>query len=64
MRNNDASAFLYDQLIKLGDLMGDGEHLQIGGEWIEREYNQTLKSLGLHKCLPKTKSQYFKQIKV
>lgn len=41
---------LYDRLIKLGDLMGDGEHLEPSGEWIEREYKQVMRLLGL---LPK-----------
>lgn len=29
---------LHEQLIKLGDMMGDGLHHEDGGKWIEREY--------------------------
>lgn len=38
---------LEDRLVRLGDMMGDGLHLEPGGRWIEREYKKTLKSLGL-----------------
>lgn len=31
---------LYGQLIKLGDMMGDGLHNEPGGEWISKEYRQ------------------------
>lgn len=47
--NND-NRQLYDQLIKLGDMMGDGLHLEPDGEWIKKEYRKILRSLGL---LPK-----------
>lgn len=39
--------FLHRQLIRLGDMMGDGEHLEPGGKWIEREYAKILKALGI-----------------
>jgi hypothetical protein len=38
---------LEDRLVRLGDMMGDGLHLEPGGKWIEREYKETLKALGL-----------------
>lgn len=39
--------YLYDRLIRLGDLMGDGCHLEPDGKWIEREYRDTVRLLGL-----------------
>ena len=39
--------FLYHQLIKLGDMMGDGLHHEPDGKWIPIEYRRTLKALGL-----------------
>ncbi|MCP1652724.1 hypothetical protein [Pseudomonas nitroreducens] len=38
---------LQNALIRLGDMMGDGMHLEPGGAWIEREYRATVKALGL-----------------
>ncbi len=46
MKNNNEE-FLYDQLIKLGDLMGDGLHLEPEGKWIEKEYKRIAKELRL-----------------
>lgn len=43
---------LHKQLIKLGDMMGDGLHLEPDGKWISREYKNTMKALGM---LPKQK---------
>lgn len=40
---------LEDRLVRLGDMMGDGLHLEHGGKWIEREYKQTLRALGILK---------------
>ncbi|RDL44342.1 hypothetical protein DN730_08025 [Marinomonas piezotolerans] len=37
---------LGDQLIRLGDMMGDGLHLEPDGKWISREYRQVAKALG------------------
>ncbi len=37
--------YLHRQLIKLGNLMGDGEHHEPGGKWIEREYKAIAKQL-------------------
>lgn len=34
--------FLYERLVKLGDLMGDGCHLEPDGKWIEEEYRQIM----------------------
>ena len=33
--------YLYDRLIRLGELMGDGCHLEADGKWIEKEYRDT-----------------------
>ncbi len=41
------------QLVRLGDMMGDGLHLEPDGKWIVREYKTHMKSLGL---LPKRKN--------
>jgi len=43
---------LGDQLIKLGDMMGDGMHLESDGKWIEKEYKKVAQALGY---IPKTK---------
>ena len=40
--NNDR---LHDQLIKLGDMMGDGLHHESDGKWIEKEYSKIFNSL-------------------
>ena len=45
---------LHQQLIKLGDMMGDGLHYERDGQWIAREYKATLRALGLLKA-PKRK---------
>ncbi|UKH48613.1 hypothetical protein [Vibrio phage vB_ValP_FGH] len=39
--------FLHRQLIKLGDMMGDGLHHEPDGKWIAKEYNRILKALGI-----------------
>ena len=51
MEHNDD--FLYCQLIKLGDMMGDGLHLEPDGKWIEREYKSVCRALCLIKNKPK-----------
>ncbi|MEL4280718.1 MULTISPECIES: hypothetical protein [Shewanella] len=43
----DDTAYLHRQLIKLGDMMGDGLHHERDGKWIATEYKRTLKALGL-----------------
>ena len=40
---------LHNQLIKLGDMMGDGLHLEPGGKWIEQEYSKIARALGYSK---------------
>lgn len=52
MKNNDKE-FLYQQLIKLGDMIGDGFHLEPEGKWIAKEYKRIAKELGL---IPKRES--------
>ena len=37
---------LGNQLIKLGDKMGDGLHLEPDGKWISKEYRKVAKALG------------------
>lgn len=36
---------LYQQFIRLGDMMGDGLHLEKDGRWIAREYKRVLRAL-------------------
>ncbi len=43
---------LYKQLERLGEMMGDGLHLESDGKWIEKEYTRIAKQLGL---IPKRK---------
>lgn len=38
--------FLHRQLVKLGDMMGDGLHKEPDGKWISREYAKIAKQLG------------------
>lgn len=42
--------YLHKQLIRLGDMIGDGLHHEPDGKWITKEYRNTLKALGM---LPK-----------
>jgi hypothetical protein len=37
--------FLHNQLIKLGDMMGDGLHHESDGKWIEKEYKKVYRAL-------------------
>jgi hypothetical protein len=37
--------FLHNQLIKLGDMMGDGLHYEPDGKWIEKEYRKVFNLL-------------------
>lgn len=48
----ETQANLHSQLVKLGDMMGDGLHLESDGKWISRDYRKTLKALCL---MPKQK---------
>lgn len=43
---------LHDQLIRLGDMMGDGLHHEPDGKWISKEYRRVAKALGY---IPKAK---------
>ena len=45
--------YLHNQLIRLGDMIGDGLANEPDGKWINKEYRQTLKALGM---LPKRKN--------
>lgn len=38
--------YLHRQLVKLGDMMGDGLHHEPDGKWIAKEYKKIAKSLG------------------
>lgn len=44
---------LHHQLIRLGDMMGDGLHHEPDGKWIEKEYRQICKALGYVKSQPR-----------
>ncbi|MET3998880.1 hypothetical protein [Marinobacterium sp. MBR-109] len=46
--------YLHRQLIKLGDMMGDGLHHEPDGKWIEKEYRRTAQALGLIKKLDRS----------
>lgn len=37
---------LHSQLVRLGDMMGDGQHLERGGGWITKDYKRVCKALG------------------
>lgn len=37
---------LHADLVKLGDMMGDGMHHEPGGRWIAKEYARVAKALG------------------
>lgn len=44
---------LHGQLIKLGDMMGDGLHNEPDGKWISREYKKVCRALGYIKPKPR-----------
>lgn len=48
--------FLSRQLIRLGDMMGDGLHLEPDGNWISKEYRRVAKALGYEKPTKKRAS--------
>lgn len=50
--DSETTRHLQNQLIKLGDMMGDGLHHEPGGKWIEREYRKVCKALGIIKNRP------------
>lgn len=43
--DNDENKRLHEQLIKLGDMMGDGLHHEPDGAWISREYGKVFNAL-------------------
>lgn len=45
--SKEAKDHLHNQLIRLGDMMGDGLHHEPDGKWIAAEYRRTLKALGM-----------------
>lgn len=45
--DQETRTHLSAQLVKLGDMMGDGLHLEPGGKWIARDYQRVAKALGL-----------------
>ena len=45
----ETKARLHKQLVKLGEMMGDGLHLEPDGKWIAKDYKKILKALGLVK---------------
>ncbi|MER2492360.1 hypothetical protein [Catenovulum sediminis] len=45
--------YLHRQLVKLGDMMGDGLHHEPDGKWIAKEYNRVAKALGYIKPKPR-----------
>lgn len=49
----ETKAHLHSQLVRLGDMMGDGLHEEPGGKWISRDYNRILKALGLLPSKPR-----------
>lgn len=50
--SSETTHHLHNQLIKLGDMMGDGLHHEPDGKWIEREYRKVCKALGIIKNRP------------
>lgn len=53
MDADSANEHLHRQLVRLGDMMGDGLHLEPGGGWISREYRKVAKALGFHADKPR-----------
>ena len=45
--DEETQRHLRHQLIRLGDMMGDGCHLEKDGKWIGKEYKKILKLLGI-----------------
>ncbi|WP_228842851.1 hypothetical protein [Vibrio parahaemolyticus] len=45
--DKDTKDHLHRQLIKLGDMMGDGLHHEPDGKWISAEYRRVMKALGI-----------------
>ena len=45
--SKETKAHLHAQLVKLGDMIGDGVANEPGGKWVNKEYNRILKALGI-----------------
>lgn len=45
--SKEAESRLIDNLVKLGDMIGDGLADEPDGRWIKAEYRKTLKALGM-----------------
>lgn len=45
-KKSDAEAHLYRQLVRLGDMIGDGLADDPDGKWIRDEYKQVMRALG------------------
>ncbi|MGQ7951444.1 hypothetical protein [Providencia huashanensis] len=45
--------YLHRQLVKLGDMIGDGLHHEPDGKWITKEYRRICKALGYIKPTPR-----------
>lgn len=43
--SKEDKSYYHRQLVHLGDMMGEGLHLEKGGRWIAKEYNKILKIL-------------------
>lgn len=43
--SDETKKSLHEQLIKLGDMMGDGLHYESDGKWIQKEYQKVLYAL-------------------
>jgi len=54
--DDSSKQFLHNQLIKLGDMIGDGLADEPDGKWIRREYRKTCKALGYINNAPRTDS--------
>lgn len=44
--DEQTSKRLHADLVKLGDMMGDGMHHEPGGRWIEQDYKRVARALG------------------
>lgn len=49
MKSDSDNEFLWNQLITLGDMLGDGLGYEKGEEWIGKEYKRVARALGLYK---------------
>ncbi|WP_233979584.1 hypothetical protein [Pectobacterium versatile] len=54
--------FLHRQLVKLGDMIGDGLHYESDGKWIPKEYRRVAKALGYD--MPATKNPHNEEMTI